>query len=241
MVTAIPQQLNYKLVGNGISKVVAIVDDDLETANDTRYDLEELGYQANIITGFHENVRILAQQIHESAYAAICDHKLRDGGLADFYGSELVACLYDLKTPSILISQYPDDKHSTIGAYRRKIPIFLTRDEANSMSLKDGIEYCVSELGGKISRERKPHRTLVRVERVGKEFGEDVVEAFVVGWRPRQAVRFPVSLIPEEMRETLGKGSRLVAYVNIGATKSEDLFFEKFELAPQLNANDGLA
>jgi len=240
MVVAIPKQVENGSSNNRINKI-AIIDDDPESAKFIRYELEEAGYQGDIITGFYENVNLFAQQIHDSADAAICDHKLSDGGLANFYGSELVACLYDLKTPSILISQYPDESHSTIGAYRRKIPIFLTRKEVSSMSLRNGIEYCVSELGGKIPRERKPHRTLVRIERVDKEFGQDVVEAFVVGWRPRQAVRFPASLIPEEMRETLGKGSRLVAYVNIGATKSEDLFFERFELAPQLNANDGLA
>jgi hypothetical protein len=33
----------------------------------------------------------------------------------------------------------------------------------------------------------------------------------------------------------------LFAHVNTGAEKSEDLYFDKFELAPELDDDDGLA
>jgi FixJ family two-component response regulator len=241
MVVASPKQLEQESVRNGNHKVVAIIDDDLELAKDTRYQLEEAGYQSKIFSGKYEDVNLLAQEIHNTVYAAVCDHRLSDGALANFFGSELVAHLYDLKTPAILISQYRNDSHSTIGEHRRKIPVFLTRDEANPVTLKNGIDYCSAEINGKISRERKPRRTLIRVEQVGQEFGQEVVEAFVIGWKQKQAVRFPASVIPPSIRKNLRRGTRLFAHVNTGATKADDLFFERFELAPEPNNDDGLA
>ena len=179
--------------------------------------------------------------------AVVCDHRLREGGLADFYGSQLVASLYDLKKPAILITQYLYDTHTTIGAFRRKIPVLLTRDELTPMSLKRGIDQCSDELEGRISRDRRPHRTIIRIERIDKESGQEVVEAFIAGWKSKQAVRFPASLIPEDLLEDVRSSlkdvqssTRLFAKVNVGATRPEDLFFNDFEMAPKLDEDDGL-
>lgn len=223
------------------SQIVAVIDDSPDLAEETCYQLEEVGYQWKTFLGPFKDVGELAQQLAEQTYAVICDHRLREGGLADFYGSELVAALYDLKKPAILITQYLNDSHTTIGAFRRKIPVLLARDELTPMSLKQGISQCASELDGSISRERRPRRTIIRVEQISQEFGQDVIEAFIAGWKPRQAVRFPASLIPEYILNNVQTGTRLFAKVNVGAPKSEDLFFENFELAPELDENDGLA
>ena len=45
----------------------------------------------------------------------------------------------------------------------------------------------------------------------------------------------------DNIRFVLKPNIRLFAYVNTGAEKSDDLYFEKFELAPEPDEDDGLA
>ncbi|MBW4576087.1 MAG: hypothetical protein KME08_12470 [Aphanothece sp. CMT-3BRIN-NPC111] len=216
-------------------KKIAIVDDEENLAEATSWEVEEAGFKPWVIV---ENsfiqVEDLASYIAKNAQYAVCDHRLSPYGLANFYGSELVAILYDFKIPSILITQYTDmDIDVSIRKHRRKIPIILDRENVNSLSLKTGIEDCILEINGRISRQRKPYRTLVRVEGISEEAGEKVIDAIIPGWNPRRAVRFPASIIPEALHSKLATDVRLVAHVNIGANSSEDLYFDKFELAPE--------
>ncbi len=88
---------------------------------------------------------------------------------------------------------------------------------------------------------RKSYRTIVRITNIDEKSHERVVDAFIPGWNPRKAVRFPASLVPEHLQDALKPNRCLFAHVNIGAEKSDDLYFEKFELAPEPDENDGLA
>ena len=241
MIVEFPDHLKLKMGTSGSSRIVPVIDDSPDLAEETFYQLEEAGYQGEILVGPFDNVDELAHQLSQYAHAVVCDHRLMQGGLANFYGAELVASLYDLKKPAILITQYPNDSHTTIGAFRKKIPVLLARNELNPMSLKRGIDQCADELNGHITRERRPHRTIIRVEQIDKESGQDVIEAFVTGWKPKQAVRFPASLIPESILESVQPGTHLFAKVNVGAVRPEDLFFKDFEIAPEPDEDDGLA
>lgn len=223
---------------------IAIVDDDEGWAEETELELKDAGFKSlAIVEGSYKKAEQLALYIANNAQYAICDHRLAPYGLANFYGSELVAILYDFKIPSILITQYTDmDIDVSIRKYRSKIPVLLSREEVSASNLERGIEDCISELAGKVLSTRKPHRTIVRITNIDRESGEDVVDAFVPGWNPHKAVRFPASLIPGEIRDdALKPGVRLFAHVNIGADKSDDLYFDKFELAPEPDDDDGLA
>ena len=108
-----------------------------------------------------------------------------------------------------------------------------------------------------VSPEERAHRLKVEVERlarlptaewmlyvVGTEgyaerYGVDrtvlkqMVEAVIPSWEPDQTVRFPESILPEEIRLRLTPGVRLLAYVNIGETDPDKLVFRDFRLAPQ--------
>ena len=63
----------------------------------------------------------------------------------------------------------------------------------------------------------------------------------IINWDPHQIVRLPVSLIPEHIKGKLDRDVWLLAQVNVGAGKAEDLFFEDIELAPEPRVNDRLA
>ena len=81
----------------------------------------------------------------------------------------------------------------------------------------------------------------MRIEDVRNEGGNEVVEVSLMNWNPHLTVRFPVSLVPPNLRANLDRDVLLLAEVNVGAKKAEDLFFEAIRLAPELDPDDGLA
>lgn len=220
------------------SKKIAVIDDDKILAETTAWEVEEAGYQPYLLVdgNFHD-VNELASRIIENSQGAVCDHRLLGSGFANFFGAELVAALYDRKFPSLLITQFTEmDTSLSIRKWRHKIPVLLSRDLADASNIAKGIEDCRAELDGQISNIRKSYRTIVRID----SSNVDSVEAFIPGWNPHKAIRFPTSLIPANIRQLLKPDLRLFAHVNIGAEESDDIYFKKFELAPEPDENDGL-
>src|SRR5437588_5232101 len=142
----------------GIQKI-AIVDDDKSEAEMAGWEVKEAGFEPFIVKGHFEKLEDLSQIILLEAQGALCDHRLAHFGLANFYGAKLVARLYDLKIPAILLTQYADiDKGVSIRSWRDKIPVLLSRDEADASSIAHGFEDCLNELHGQMPDTRKPHR-----------------------------------------------------------------------------------
>ncbi|QLE59519.1 hypothetical protein FD725_24735 [Nostoc sp. TCL26-01] len=227
-----------------IKKKIAIIDDDKDLAELTALQVDAAGYEPYLLEDDRHFYQVsdLVSLIKENTQCAVCDHRLMKSGFANFYGAELVANLYDLKFPSLLITQYTEmDTSFSIRKWRHKIPVLLSRDKADASSIAKGIEDCNLELSGKIPSTRKPRRTIVRITNIDEESHERVIDAFVPSWNPYKAVRFPASLIPENIRVVLKPNIRLFAHVNTGAEKSDDLYFEKFELASEPDEDDGLA
>jgi len=213
-------------------RIIAIVDDDRGEAKVAELEVEDAGFKPFIVEGGpFQKVEDLVSLISSKAHAAICDHRLGHSGFANFSGANLVARLYDLQIPALLISQYADiDNSIPIRTCRDKIPVLLNRDETDASSIARGIEYCVNELHGQIASTRKPHRTLLRIE----DIGQDAIDVIIPGWNPHRAVRLPKSLLPRSLgRSHLKRGVRLFAQVNIGAEKASELYFKNFEVAPE--------
>src|SRR5439155_17163038 len=96
-----------------------------------------------------QSIEELAAFIKAEAQAALCAHRLANYGLARFYGAKLVAFLYDLKVPALLISRYAHiDDDVSIRKWRDKVPVLLDSDEAHAESIKRGLEKCRAELHG---------------------------------------------------------------------------------------------
>jgi hypothetical protein len=83
------------------------------------------------------------------------------------------------------------------------------------------------------SSTKKLYTAFVRVENIKGQNGSQTVEATIASWDPYQIVQFPLSLIPEYLQGKLEQDILLVARVNIGAKKAEDLIFENFELVQE--------
>jgi len=77
----------------------------------------------------------------------------------------------------------------------------------------------------------KTYRTLIRI--VSIDYDLKNIEAIIPAWNPHKAVLIPFSIVPVNIQGFLKKELRLIAFVNIGAEKSDDLLFERFELAIQ--------
>jgi len=222
---------------------VAIVDDDLDEAETAVLEVEEAGFEPFVISqGVHyDKVEELADVIKAEAQAALCDHRLRTRGLANFEGAELAARLFDLGIPNVLITQFLMDSGVSIRRHRDKIPVLLSRGEVDSSKIIKGLQRCLDEMRGEVAADRRPHESLVRVEEVREEAKEPVVDAVVINWNPHQAVRFPLSLVPEPLHAALQPDTWLLAKVNVGADRSEDLYFKDIRLAPDPDPDDGLA
>ena len=129
------------------------------------------------------------------------------------------------------------DADVSIRKYRRFLPVMLPREKVNLETIKLGLLTCIDELSGNVPSSRKPYRAIVRVEYLFEENGEKVVDAFIPSWNPHKAVRFPIWLMPDELRMRLERfwkepsSVHLFAQVNLGAVEAEDLFFYDFEWA----------
>lgn len=209
---------------------IAIVDDNAHAAETVGYAVEDAGFTPWIFPGKGGSVESAVSKIKENAQAAICDHRLSPLGFANFDGAELAARLIRVNIPAVLISQFVNQDYDvSIRRWRAKIPSLLSRDECRPETIKDAFELCRREMSGEIASGRRRHRTLVRIVDMQNEAGEQVIDAILPAWNRLRAVRFPVTLIPPQLLPILQKGEYLIAYVNLAATRPEDLYFEDFE------------
>jgi hypothetical protein len=168
------------------------------------------------------------------AQAAICTHRLAPRGTSHFYGAELVAALYDLNIPAVLITQYTDiDQHTTIRKWRDKVPVVLHLRQATHESLPDAFRTCLAELHNQKPENRKPYRVMLHIVDIQTVEDEPVIDVIVGHWDHYQVVRFPMTLIPMYLHNRIALGTWLFANVNIKADYCEDLYFQAIDLAPE--------
>ena len=218
---------------------VAIIDDDPKAAQVTKMTIEDANLETLLIQrdppipteAKEKGVERIARRILHSADAAVCDHRLRRGGFALFDGAELVAFLIRNRMPAILISQFVDQDYDvSIRHWRAMLPSVLSRDEFEVDTFKAALEVCKNEIRGIFTPQRRRHRVLIRVVDIQNEADERVVDAIVPAWSRKTAVRFPSVIVPSNLHPSLVKDGILIAQVNLGANRPEDLYFDNFEI-----------
>jgi hypothetical protein len=227
----------------GKNKIV-IIDDEKDFAETAAWEVEYAGYDPFlIIDGSFNKIDDLVSQIPEDTYGVLCDHRLGKSGLASFYGSDLVAALYDRKIPALLDTQFYDmDSDVSIRKQRHKIPVLLNKDNVVASTIEEGMKICLLELNGNVSSDRKSYKNIVRIIDIDQKSHEQVVDVIIPSWNPYKAVRLPSSLIREwilDFQPT--KGVRLIANVNSGAQNPEDLYFTNFKIAPEPEMINGIS
>jgi CheY-like chemotaxis protein len=209
---------------------VLLIDDDEEGRTDLRMHLEDFGHEVIAPDRTYESVDDLVSfAVAEDADVTLCDHRLQPGGLAPFFGAEAVSTLVQSMHVAVLMTGYFDiDFDTSIRAYRGHIPALLRRDELQEPDSLDQVMAAVRlEMGGVIPPERRLWQTVVRVGDVSDEGHAAVLDVFIPGWRPAQAVRMPAAMLPGGLRARLNdlRGRFLQVEVNVGATVPEEVYF----------------
>ncbi len=227
---------------------VAIVDDIDEQAATIAGIAEEARLVPSIISetdGEFQYTNQLLKFVQDSSCAAvICDHRLSQRGFAPFTGAEFVASLYDQGMPAVLLSTFTAiDGDTSIKLHRARIPSLVPRSDLDPRRIMHGLQLSENELAGETVPERRPWRTLVRIESISKEGDTPVAEAILHTWNPDLAIRYPLELIEDlSIRQHLMDNDiwpvRLFAEVNVGCKDANDLFFRSFEWAPESNVTD---
>lgn len=88
-----------------------------------------------------------------------------------------------------------------------------------------------------LSPTKRFYDSIIKIVDVKNEGGKKVVEAALMNWNPHQVINLPLAQIPEEVQNTLQRDVLLLAQVNVGAKREEDLFFENIRLAPEVEQN----
>lgn len=203
---------------------VAIVDDQVDSRETMRDELEYARLDAIPLTGPYRTLPELVRAVQQAANAAVCDHHLI-ANYAQCQGAEAVASLYGLRLPAVLVTAYSMAEMFEIRVFRRGIPVLLTPEAANPDSLMRGWEVCCGEFEGKFQPSRRPWQTLLYIEDVVDE----IVYVTMPSWNSTEVVRLPKQIINQECHPYLIPGERLFAKVNKGAEHQSELFFEDFE------------
>lgn len=220
---------------------VAVVDDDDQAALTIIHALQDGKFEPYRQEAMG-SVEELVASIMAGSDAAVCDHRLRYGAFADVSGAELASKLMRADHPAILVTQYLDQYADVdIRQFRGNLPVVLRRDQADEPSeLRDAFAKCLLEIAKGRLDNRKPQRTLLRVEQITKINGEAVIDAVVHGWNPKDTVRFPMSLVHADDMASVKEQSTLSALTNLRAEEKVELFFEDVRVVQDPDEDDGL-
>jgi len=227
-------------------KNIIIVDDDSHSRESLAIIAEDAGFEPKIITGRYGNnkEKLIDEILSLDAEGVISDHRLAPGHLASFFGADLLASLYDRNIPTVLITQfYDEDADSTIRLYRDKLPSVIGRGSQTPELFKELLMFSKNELVTAKDVTRKPHRALIRLDDFKIQVAEGMLEGVITNWNSDVGVRFPVSLIPDQVKEILRSQeiTHISAFVNIGAKDPKDIFITDIHAMPafeEINIDD---
>ncbi|HEC84801.1 MAG: hypothetical protein DRR08_11915 [Candidatus Parabeggiatoa sp. nov. 2] len=212
-------------------KRVAVVNDTAAARDEMAENIFEAGLEPVIHSSRLNSIDECIATITSKAEAAILEHHFKSDHYANFMGAEAVARLYRQHFPSLLVTAWADADIDNIRLFRRYIPVLVESGHAESEIITQGFKQCINEFENHYSPDRRPWRTLIRIEEIDRVPILPMVYALVPGWDPRKIVKFPLSLIPENLQPTLETEPHLFAKVNIGAAHHDELYFTEFEVA----------
>jgi CheY-like chemotaxis protein len=211
-------------------KRVAVVNDTAAAREEMAENIFDAGLEPIIQSARLSSIDDCITTVTSQAEAAILEHHLKSDHYANFMGAEAVAQLYRQQFPSLLVTDWADADIDNIRLFRRYIPVLVESRDANHETITLGFKQCLNEFEKQYTPDRKPWRTLVRIEEVNLDSEIPIVYAVIPGWEPDKVVRFPLVIFPEVLRKMVVPGARFFAKVNIGATHHDELYFEDFEV-----------
>ncbi len=211
---------------------VIVVDDNRDAGLVVVHTLEDAGFLGECLTPEAPMDAFVGKLIAASD-AVICDHRLGYAAMAGYTGAMLANALVARDHPTILITQYLDQEADVaIRKYRSNLPVVMRRQDASDPDeLREALATCLREIRGGPTGDRKAQKTIITIEGVFNHGNETVVDALVHGWNAQDAVRFPLSLVPEDLQNFVLPGEIFFVSTNISAEEKVDLYFDNFERA----------
>ncbi|MGS0971546.1 hypothetical protein ACVCIH_30635 [Burkholderia glumae] len=213
-----------------------LIDDDEAVRQMYRYPVEDLDLIPQEVDGPIRQVDDFLESLSRRHDAVVCDYHLTVKNYSPVDGDVIVAKLYRRNMPAILCSRYAAVAEK-VRARRRFIPVILEPQQLSDESVRDGFAVCVREFGGSFSRERRPWRTLIRIERCSQVNNEILSLGVVVpGWNPHTVISCDVSRSENEIfsaiESTLNRGDffRGYARVNLGCEREQDLYISEWSV-----------
>ena len=208
--------------GRTFSKV-AIVDDDPQNRETLAEAVADAELEPFLIENPLRSLDELVGIVQREAQAAVLDHRLSPGNLANFTGAEGVVSLFERQFPALLVTGYSRlPELRSIIKYRSKIPVLLSHLEADVVL--ESIATCVRELGHEYDPARRPTETVLQVADIHRDTTPPLVDLIISSWDSKRRVAVPHEVFPLSLMGGLSVGRRYVALVNTAANRVEDLY-----------------
>lgn len=207
---------------------ISIIDDDIGVRREYENSIIDIGLIPIHEEGPLENLQEFIIETKKRSNAAICDHKLIRDNYSEFNGAEIVANFYEHNFPAILCTGWKNTNTAEIRRYIKNIPVYVDAKDFEADDIITGIEKCINEFKGKFSSERKPWRTVIRIDEIQEE--KKVIYVNIPAWSARDVVSLTLNEIePIEIRESIDVDKHYYAKVNIGTENKEELYFFEWE------------
>lgn len=207
---------------------IQIIDDDPDVRESYAYSVEEINVSPIIANGPLPSLKKFIDQLIYKSDAAICDFQLQVKNYANFDGAHLVSQMYKKRFPAVLCTKYEQANIDEMRKYRRYIPVLLNPRELDPENLIKGFDLCIKEFDNIFTIQRKPWRTLIRVEERDLDNGD--IYVIIPAWDSDQVIKLNRQDLPSELIKKLDKNIRFHALVNIGAEFNQDIYFENWEV-----------
>lgn len=213
---------------------VTVIDDDEDGRDEIMDDLRDFQFDPSAVDGrFDDRLDDMLEAIEKTLPDfVICDNRLQARQMAQFHGVSVVKALVARRTPAMLLTMYGSSDRLQLREARFDVPVIVARDDFSLDRLGDYYEVCQREIVANPTDQRRPHRTLIRIDTLPLGAAQQV-DAVVPSWRPEHALPVPMSCIAPAIRSQLAPGMYLLGDVNIGARHEDELFFHNVdEIAP---------
>jgi CheY-like chemotaxis protein len=208
---------------------VKVVDDDKSARESIALCVEDAEFTPALVDGPLFDLALFVASTLKEADAIVCDHRLRRSIYANFDGAEAVARFYQANFPAVLCTAWSKADIDSMRIYRRYIPSLIPTDKLNPETIIRGFELCIGEFNNHFTTDRKPWRTLLRIEEVDLDSKPQMLYVTLPGWNSKEIVRLPFDLIPREFHANLKLGMRFHAETNKGTDNQDDLYFYDFD------------
>ncbi len=216
-------------------ETVAVLDDNAVDREMMITAVEDAGFHAFVLESM-DSVDEALIQVRTHAQALVSGHHLECAGGASFTGAEIVSrCNQVERIPAVLVAGHREAEERTVRRFCRGIPELVARSELDAERLASAIHNARKELHDSPTRERRPHRALVKITRVHPDTSE--VDVVVPQWDPHTEVRVAIENLGDavELDDPTGlHDAWFLGFVNTGAASSRDLYFENLEPAPDV-------